>query len=208
MLIAINMILGLRGAMDLVAAIGLLLHEFDGKLFREKELPGVGRVSGLISLLRSAAAHANFEMDVVCAAHVITGEYGLECHSTTRIRELNTSQEGERVGWMILRRRSHHFRWRASGRGSAGTHRILLREARVQTERITMPYINSRVRQWLAAPAVHYDDPERQRDARFSLDDIGPEKLVGNIERSLFLLGVKLANLCSGRQTESLRGEL
>jgi hypothetical protein len=79
-LIAINLVLLLRGAMYLVVAVRFLRHQFHRKLFREKDLSGVRSVPRLIRSLRFTASQSDFEMNVIRPAHVISGKDRLECY--------------------------------------------------------------------------------------------------------------------------------
>ena len=111
-LLAENMILGLRRAVNLMQAVRLVLHELDRNFFREEKLAGMCGVAGRIGLGGDFAAFAHFEMDVVGAALVEAGKNRLKVHRAVRSCDLNTAQESELVGGIVLGRPSHAS-WRS-----------------------------------------------------------------------------------------------
>ena len=83
-------------------------------------------------------------MDVVGAAHVETGKDGLKVHRAIGPRHLNSTQEGQFVGGTILPAAAPSF---ARRRRPSWAHRILLSEAGIEADRVTVPYIHGGVGQ-------------------------------------------------------------
>ncbi len=191
-LVTEDLILILRGAVDAVETVWLVAHQLGGDLLREKYLAGVRGVSRLIGRPRKMAANPHLEMYVVGAAHVEAGKDGLKIYRTVGSRQLNTAQEGQLVGGMILRRRSHVLRgrrasWATEGRAS-WPHRILFRESRVETESIAVPQIHGRVGQGLARSRVEHQYAKRKRHAGFAFHDVGTEELARDVIWPFLLL--------------------
>jgi hypothetical protein len=106
-----DVIFGLGGAMDLVVCVGLVLHELRRDLFCEEDLSVVGGVACGVGLVRFMAVEADFEVDVIGAAHVEAGEDGAEVDEAVWRGDLNAAEEGEPVGGMVLRWRTEALGW-------------------------------------------------------------------------------------------------
>jgi hypothetical protein len=184
MLVAVDPVFGLRGSMDLVQAIRLLLHHFGREFFREKDLTDVRSVSRLIGLLIGMSAHAHLEVDVVSPSHIVTGKHSLKIHHAMGIADLDSAAKGEGVGRVIFGRRSHSLgrtgtvagmlRIKARRR-STRAHWILFRKTGVQARSVAMPDIHGNIRHRLAGMRVHHHDAERERNSWLALDDVGAE---------------------------------
>ncbi len=110
-LILEDVVFGLGGAMDFVVCVGLVLHELRRDLFGEENLSVVGGVACDVGLVRFVAVEADFEVDVIGAAHVEAGEDGAEVDGAVWRGDLNAAEKGELVGGMVLRRRAEAFGW-------------------------------------------------------------------------------------------------
>ncbi len=113
LLLAKHSILCLCRAMDLMAAIRVVLHEFRRHFLGKKYLPDVRSVSSLVRFAGSMTANANFEMDVVGAPHVETWKHRAKAHASIRSCELYAAKEGELVSRCVVW-------WRTHRPGSAG----------------------------------------------------------------------------------------
>ncbi|WP_353073054.1 hypothetical protein [Tunturiibacter gelidiferens] len=81
----------LGGAVDLVVAVGLVLHE-RCDLFGEEDLADVRGVAGGVGLVCFVAFDADFEVDVIGAAHVEAGEDGAEVDGAVGRGDLNAAE--------------------------------------------------------------------------------------------------------------------
>ncbi len=204
-LVAEDMILPLSGAVDPAQSVRLVEHQLGGDLLWEKYLAGVRGVSRLVRGSFKMAAYPHFEMDVVGAAHVVAGKDGLKVHRAIGSRQLNSTQEGQVVGGMILRWRPHFFRRRR--RRTSRAHGILLGEAGIEAERITVPKIDSSVGQRLARSRVQHLDAEGKRHPGLAFHDVGTDEFSGNVVGSLLLLGDETADIGVSSERRTLQLE-
>ena len=204
-LVAEDMILTLSGAVDPVQSVRLVEHQLGRDLLREKYLAGVRGVPRLVRGSFKMAANPHFEMDVVGAAHVEAGKDGLKIHRAIGSRQLNSTQEGQFVSGMIVRWRPHVFPRRR--RRASWPHGILLGEACIEAERITVPKIDSSVGQWLARSYIQYLDAEGKRHPGFAFHDVGTDEFSGNVVGSLLLLGDETAHIGVSSERRTLQLE-
>ena len=217
-LVAEDVILILSGAVDPVQTIRLAEHQLGGDLLGEKYLAGVGGVPRFIRGSFKMTAYPHFEMYVVGAAHVKAGKDGSKVHRAMGSSQLNTTQESEFVAGMILRRRSHlsrrrsHVFRRGPSRATKGwraswPHGILLGEASIEAERITVPKIDSRVGQRLARSYIQHLDAKGERHPGFAFHDVRTDEFSADVVGSLLLLGHETADIGVSSERRTLQLE-
>jgi hypothetical protein len=136
-------------------------------------------VAGGVGVIGFVPVDADFEVDVVGAAFVASGEDGVEVDGAVVVGDLDAAKEGELVGGRIDGWRTEAFRragviagmagieagrrtvviagttWAAE---SAGTHGVLFREAGVETKGVAVPDVDGGVGKRLAGARVEHSD--------------------------------------------------
>ena len=86
-------VLGLGHAFGGLSGIVMLLHQSQCDFLGEEHLAGMGDMAAAIGLAGDGAPGAHLEMDVIGAARIAAGEYGVELREALPVGELDTPQE-------------------------------------------------------------------------------------------------------------------
>ena len=96
------MVFCLGSAVDFVELVWLMFHELDCDFLWKEYLAVVGGVACRVGFVCDAAVEPDFEVDVVGAPHVETGEDGAEGYGAIWWGDLNAAQKGQLVGGVIF----------------------------------------------------------------------------------------------------------